>query len=47
MGYFLLYLAAAILFALAAFGVAIKTINLIAVGLFCWVLVSVIASWPG
>jgi hypothetical protein len=39
----ILYLIAAILFALAALNVASARVNLIAAGLFCWVLVPLIA----
>lgn len=42
-----LYLIAAILFALAALGVASSRINLIAAGLFFWVLVPLIALIQG
>ncbi len=43
---FLLYLAAFICFVLAAIGVGTR-VNLLALGLACWVLVSVIGAWPG
>lgn len=43
---FLLYLVAFICFVLAAFGVGTR-VNLLGAGLACWVLVSVIAAWPG
>ena len=42
---FLLYLIGFICFVLAALGVLAR-VNLIAVGLACWILVSVIAAWP-
>jgi len=42
---FLLYLAAAICFALAALNVAVR-VNLVALGLFFWVLVAVLGSVP-
>ena len=37
--YFILFLVAAIFFAIAAVGVSHPRLNLIAAGLFCWVLV--------
>lgn len=40
--YFLLYLAAAICFGLAAFAVPVRRVNLVALGLLFWVLVFVI-----
>jgi hypothetical protein len=43
---FLLLLLAAICFGVAAFGVGIWRLNLVAVGLLFWVLVSVKAAWP-
>ena len=43
--FFLLYLAALICFILAAFGVAAR-VNLLAVGLACWVTTAVITAWP-
>lgn len=42
--YFLLYLAAAICFGLAAFSVAVRRVNLVALGLLFWVLVFVIQA---
>jgi hypothetical protein len=40
--YFILFLVAAIFFAIAAVGISHPRLNLIAAGLFCWVLVLVI-----
>lgn len=40
---FVLLVIAAVLFALAAFGVSHSRVNLLAAGLFCWVLAIVIA----
>lgn len=42
----ILYLAAFILFALAAIGVPVPRVNLIAAGLACWVLVALMGAWP-
>lgn len=42
--YLLLYVVAAVLFALAAFGVAVRRVNLVALALFCWVLVPLIQT---
>lgn len=44
---FLLYLAALICFGLAAFGVGARWVSLVPLGLGLWVLVSVLAAWPG
>lgn len=44
---FLLYLIAFICFLLAAWGVAVSRLNLLAVGLAAWVLVPLIHAWPG
>lgn len=41
-----LLLAAFIGFVLAAFGVAVSRINLIAAGLACWVLTLLVGVWP-
>lgn len=41
---FVLLLIGAVLFALTAFGVASARINLLAAGLFCWILVPLIAA---
>ena len=43
---FLLLLLAAICFALAAVGVGLPRVNLLAAGLFFWVLTALIAVWP-
>lgn len=43
---FVLLVAAFICFVLAAFGVAATRINLVALGLACWVLTAVITAWP-
>jgi hypothetical protein len=43
--YLILFVIAAVLFALAAFGVPVGRLNLVAAGLFCWVLVSVIQQF--
>ena len=43
---FLFLLLAAICFVLAAVGVGLPRVNLLAAGLFFWVLVSLIAAWP-
>jgi len=40
----LLLLLAAIFFALTAFGIASSRVNLLALGLFCWVLVPLILA---
>lgn len=42
--YMILYLFAAVCFALAAMGVPVRTINLLGLGLFFWVLVPLIMS---
>jgi hypothetical protein len=44
---FLLLLLAFICFALAAVGVTSAWVNLIALGLAFWVLIPLIAAWPG
>jgi hypothetical protein len=44
---FLLYLAAFVLFLLAAFRVAERRVGWVAGGLACWVAVSLINAWPG
>jgi len=44
---FVLLLAAFVLFTLAAFGIGHPRVNFTAAGLACWVLVSLIAAWPG
>jgi len=43
---FILLLAAFICFVVAALGVSVKNINLVAVGLALWVLVALIAAFP-
>lgn len=43
---FLLLLLAAISFALAALGIGQSRVNLLALGLFFWVLSALIAVWP-
>ena len=43
---FVLLLVAAILFAAAALGVSSSRVNLVAAGLFCWVLVPLLAAVP-
>lgn len=43
---FILLLLGFVCFVLAAFGVPSR-INLIAAGLACWILVPLIAAWPG
>lgn len=42
--FLILYLLAAVFFALAAFGVVVSRINLVALGLLCWVLVPLISA---
>lgn len=42
--YLILYLLAAVFFILAAFGVPVRRLNLIALGLFCWVLVPLLST---
>jgi hypothetical protein len=44
---FILLLAGFVLFVLAALDVIVPRINLIAAGLACWILVALIAAWPG
>lgn len=44
---FLLLLFGFVCFVLAAFGVAAPRINLMATGLALWILVALIAAWPG
>jgi hypothetical protein len=44
---FLFLLLAAICFGVAAVGVGVWRLNLVALGLFFWVLTSLIAAWPG
>lgn len=44
---FLLLTFGFICFVLAAFGVATPRLNLIAAGLALWILVPLIAAWPG
>lgn len=44
---FVLPLAAFVLFALAALGIGHPRVNFVAAGLACWVLVALIAAWPG
>jgi hypothetical protein len=43
---FLLYIVAFVCFFLAAIGVAIPRVNMVAAGLACWVLTVLIAGWP-
>jgi hypothetical protein len=43
---FLLLLAGFVCFLLAALGVPVQRVNLVAAGLACWVLTQVIAVWP-
>lgn len=42
--FLLLLVVAAVLFALAAFGVGVRKVNLISLGLFSWVLVPLIQT---
>jgi len=42
--YLILLIAAALLFVLAAFSVDVRRLNLVALGLFCWVLVPLIQT---
>lgn len=42
--YLLLLLLAAVFFALSAFGVSAQKVNLLALGLFCWVLVPLLQT---
>jgi hypothetical protein len=44
---FLLYLIAFICFVLLAFGVEVRRVSLLGVGLGAWVLVPLIRAWPG
>lgn len=44
---FLLLLAALVCFGLTAIGVGASRINLLALGLACWMLTLVISTWPG
>lgn len=44
---FLLLFLALICFGVAAFGVVVSRINLVALGLALWVLTLVIHAWPG
>ena len=42
--YLILLIAAGILFLLAAFSVDVRRLNLVALGLFCWVLVPLLQT---
>jgi hypothetical protein len=44
---FLCYLVALVCFVLAAAGVSVRTVNLVAAGLAAWVLVPLAEAWPG
>jgi hypothetical protein len=44
---FLLLAIAFLCFVLAAFGVSAGPVNLIALGLACWILIPLMAAWPG
>jgi uncharacterized membrane protein len=44
---FVLYLIAFVCFVLVAFGVGPSRVNLLGIGLGCWVLVPLIHAWPG
>ena len=43
---FLLLLVAFVCFVLAAIGVGLPRVNLLALGLACWVLTALIGAWP-
>jgi hypothetical protein len=43
----ILLLVALVCFLLAAFGVGLSRVNLIALGLACWVTTVLVAAWPG
>ena len=43
----LLLILALVCFILAAFGVGVSRLNLVAAGLACWVATVLIAAWPG
>lgn len=42
--YFVLYLLAAVFFVLSAFNVAVNKVYLLALGLFCWVMVPLLMT---
>lgn len=44
---FICYLAALVLFLLAAAAIPTKRVNLVASGLAAWVLVPLVNAWPG
>lgn len=44
---FILLLLGFLCFVLATIGVTAKMVNLVALGLACWILVALIAAWPG